>query len=177
MRLPEPVDAAALLSRAREEGIAYLPGSYFAVSRQADPDGIGDFGTDRGERVGDCGAQAGSCAGDGTVLLSNGERRMAKHPYCPLSNCPRSFVPRLAQACAETGSGSSQARNWMLSTREPGISQPGGNAAGVRGIGRAGARRSRFRPAALVRPGEGPSQGKNLKVPLNAFYFFGFRLH
>ena len=39
MRLPEPVDAAALLSRAREEGIAYLPGSYFAVSRQATANG------------------------------------------------------------------------------------------------------------------------------------------
>jgi 2-aminoadipate transaminase len=34
VRLPEPVDAADLLPRAREEGIAYLPGRYFAVSRQ-----------------------------------------------------------------------------------------------------------------------------------------------
>ena len=33
VRLPEPVDAAELLPRAREEGIAYLPGSYFSVSR------------------------------------------------------------------------------------------------------------------------------------------------
>jgi 2-aminoadipate transaminase len=33
VRLPEPVDAADLLPRAREEGIAYLPGSYFAVGR------------------------------------------------------------------------------------------------------------------------------------------------
>ena len=34
VRLPEPLDAAQLLPRAREEGVAYLPGRYFAVSRQ-----------------------------------------------------------------------------------------------------------------------------------------------
>jgi len=34
VRLPEPVDAGELLPRAREEGIAYLPGRYFAVARQ-----------------------------------------------------------------------------------------------------------------------------------------------
>ncbi len=34
VRLPDPVDAAELLPRAREEGIAYLPGRYFAVARQ-----------------------------------------------------------------------------------------------------------------------------------------------
>ena len=34
VRLPEPLDAAELLPRAREEGVAYLPGRYFAVSRQ-----------------------------------------------------------------------------------------------------------------------------------------------
>ncbi len=33
VRLPEPVDAAELLPRAREEGIAYLPGRYFSVTR------------------------------------------------------------------------------------------------------------------------------------------------
>jgi len=34
VRLPEPLDAAELLSRAQKEGVAYLPGRYFAVSRQ-----------------------------------------------------------------------------------------------------------------------------------------------
>jgi 2-aminoadipate transaminase len=34
VRLPDPLDAAQLLPRAREEGVAYLPGRYFAVSRQ-----------------------------------------------------------------------------------------------------------------------------------------------
>jgi 2-aminoadipate transaminase len=34
VRLPEPLDAAQLLSRAQKEGVAYLPGRYFAVSRQ-----------------------------------------------------------------------------------------------------------------------------------------------
>jgi 2-aminoadipate transaminase len=33
VRLPEPLDAAALLSRARSEGVAYSPGRFFAVSR------------------------------------------------------------------------------------------------------------------------------------------------
>jgi 2-aminoadipate transaminase len=33
VRLPEPLDAAELLPRAREEGVAYLPGKYFTVSR------------------------------------------------------------------------------------------------------------------------------------------------
>ena len=33
LRLPEPLDAAALLPRARSEGVAYLPGHYFTVSR------------------------------------------------------------------------------------------------------------------------------------------------
>jgi DNA-binding transcriptional MocR family regulator len=32
VELPEPLDAAELLSRAREEGVAYLPGKYFTVS-------------------------------------------------------------------------------------------------------------------------------------------------
>lgn len=34
VRLPEPLDASELLSRAQKEGVAYLPGRYFAVSRQ-----------------------------------------------------------------------------------------------------------------------------------------------
>ncbi len=34
VRLAEPLDAAQLLTRARKEGVAYLPGRYFAVSRQ-----------------------------------------------------------------------------------------------------------------------------------------------
>jgi 2-aminoadipate transaminase len=34
VRLPEPLDAAELLPRAQKEGVAYLPGRYFAVSRQ-----------------------------------------------------------------------------------------------------------------------------------------------
>jgi 2-aminoadipate transaminase len=34
VRLPEPLDAAQLLARAQKEGVAYLPGRYFAVSRQ-----------------------------------------------------------------------------------------------------------------------------------------------
>jgi 2-aminoadipate transaminase len=33
VRLPEPLDAGELLPRARKEGVAYLPGRYFAVSR------------------------------------------------------------------------------------------------------------------------------------------------
>jgi 2-aminoadipate transaminase len=33
LRLPEPLDAADLLPRARKEGVAYLPGKYFTVSR------------------------------------------------------------------------------------------------------------------------------------------------
>jgi len=33
VRLPEPLDAAELLPRAQKEGVAYLPGRYFAVSR------------------------------------------------------------------------------------------------------------------------------------------------
>jgi 2-aminoadipate transaminase len=34
VRLPEPLDAAQLLPRAQKQGVAYLPGRYFAVSRQ-----------------------------------------------------------------------------------------------------------------------------------------------
>jgi 2-aminoadipate transaminase len=33
LRLPEPLDAGELLPRAQKEGVAYLPGRYFAVSR------------------------------------------------------------------------------------------------------------------------------------------------
>jgi 2-aminoadipate transaminase len=33
VRLPEPVDAGELLPRAQKEGVAYIPGRYFAVSR------------------------------------------------------------------------------------------------------------------------------------------------
>ena len=33
VRLPEPLDAGELLARARKEGVAYVPGRYFAVSR------------------------------------------------------------------------------------------------------------------------------------------------
>jgi len=33
IRLPEPLDAAELLPRAEREGVTYLPGKYFAVSR------------------------------------------------------------------------------------------------------------------------------------------------
>jgi len=33
LRLPEPLDAGDLLPRARKEGVAYMPGRYFAVSR------------------------------------------------------------------------------------------------------------------------------------------------
>jgi 2-aminoadipate transaminase len=33
VRLPEPLDAAELLPRAQKEGVAYLPGRYFSVSR------------------------------------------------------------------------------------------------------------------------------------------------
>ncbi len=33
VRLPEPLDASELLARAHKEGVAYLPGRYFAVSR------------------------------------------------------------------------------------------------------------------------------------------------
>jgi 2-aminoadipate transaminase len=34
VRLPEPLDAGELLSRAQKEGVAYLPARYFTVSRQ-----------------------------------------------------------------------------------------------------------------------------------------------
>ena len=33
VRLPEPLDAGTLLAKAQREGVAYLPGRYFAVSR------------------------------------------------------------------------------------------------------------------------------------------------
>ena len=33
VRLPDPLDAGELLPRAQEQGVAYLPGRYFAVSR------------------------------------------------------------------------------------------------------------------------------------------------
>ena len=33
VRLPESIDASGLLERARQEGVSYLPGKYFAVSR------------------------------------------------------------------------------------------------------------------------------------------------
>jgi 2-aminoadipate transaminase len=33
VRLPKPLDASELLPRAHKEGVAYLPGRYFAVSR------------------------------------------------------------------------------------------------------------------------------------------------
>jgi 2-aminoadipate transaminase len=32
VRLPEPLDTMGLLERARQEGVSYLPGRYFAVS-------------------------------------------------------------------------------------------------------------------------------------------------
>jgi len=35
VRLPEPLDAGELLPRARKEGVAYMPGRYFAVSHPA----------------------------------------------------------------------------------------------------------------------------------------------
>jgi 2-aminoadipate transaminase len=33
VRLPQPLDSDDLLPRAQREGVAYLPGKYFAVSR------------------------------------------------------------------------------------------------------------------------------------------------
>jgi 2-aminoadipate transaminase len=33
VRLPDPLDAGELLARAQREGVAYMPGRYFAVSR------------------------------------------------------------------------------------------------------------------------------------------------
>ena len=33
VRLPEPLDAGDLLARAQREGVAYLPGKFFAVQR------------------------------------------------------------------------------------------------------------------------------------------------
>jgi len=39
VRLPEPLDAAELLPRAQREGVTYLPGRYFTVSRP-DPGGL-----------------------------------------------------------------------------------------------------------------------------------------
>jgi 2-aminoadipate transaminase len=34
VRLPAPLDAGDLLTRAQQEGVAYLPGRYFEVSRR-----------------------------------------------------------------------------------------------------------------------------------------------
>ena len=39
VRLPEPLDAGELLPRAEREGVSYLPGRYFAVSRP-EPSGL-----------------------------------------------------------------------------------------------------------------------------------------
>ncbi|MDP2998141.1 MAG: aminotransferase class I/II-fold pyridoxal phosphate-dependent enzyme, partial [Bryobacterales bacterium] len=39
VRLPEPLDAGELLPRAQREGVTYLPGRYFAVSRH-EPGGL-----------------------------------------------------------------------------------------------------------------------------------------
>jgi 2-aminoadipate transaminase len=39
VRLPEPLDAGEMLPRAQEEGVAYVPGRYFAVSR-IEPGGL-----------------------------------------------------------------------------------------------------------------------------------------
>jgi 2-aminoadipate transaminase len=39
VRLPEPLDAAEMLPRAQRDGVTYLPGRYFTVSR-ADPGGL-----------------------------------------------------------------------------------------------------------------------------------------
>ena len=33
VRLPDPLDAGELLTRAQREGVTYMPGRYFAVSR------------------------------------------------------------------------------------------------------------------------------------------------
>jgi 2-aminoadipate transaminase len=33
VRLPEPLDAGAMAARAEHEGVSFLPGHYFAVSR------------------------------------------------------------------------------------------------------------------------------------------------
>jgi 2-aminoadipate transaminase len=33
VRLPAPLDAGGLLPRAHREGVSYLPGNYFAISR------------------------------------------------------------------------------------------------------------------------------------------------
>jgi DNA-binding transcriptional MocR family regulator len=39
LRLPEPLDAGEMLPRAQREGVTYLPGRYFAVTRH-DPGGL-----------------------------------------------------------------------------------------------------------------------------------------
>jgi 2-aminoadipate transaminase len=39
VRLPEPLDAGDLLPRAQREGVSYLPGKYFEVSRR-EPGGL-----------------------------------------------------------------------------------------------------------------------------------------
>ena len=43
VRLGEPLDAAQLLARAQKEGVAYLPGRYFEVSRQDAGDATAEF--------------------------------------------------------------------------------------------------------------------------------------
>ena len=68
VRLPEPLDAGELLARAQREGVTYLPGRYFAVSRLdpgalrlsfagldagGDPGGACDFGTNDSGRTGE----------------------------------------------------------------------------------------------------------------------------
>ena len=67
VRLPAPLDAGELLQRARKEGVAFLPGRYFAVARPRagraavefrgpcpgeDPGRAGGVGTDSGGAVG-----------------------------------------------------------------------------------------------------------------------------
>ncbi len=84
VRLPEPLDAAQLLPRAQKEGVAYLPGRYFAVARQEPgalrlsfaglrPEeirrGVSRSGTGCGGGDGGGGRELGAGAGDGVRIF------------------------------------------------------------------------------------------------------------
>ena len=75
VRLPEPLDAGELLPRAQKEGVAYLPGRYFAVSR-LDP-----------------GALRLSFAGLEPEQIRNGIAILGRIVADEISNASRSFEP------------------------------------------------------------------------------------
>jgi 2-aminoadipate transaminase len=75
VRLPDPLDAAELLPRTQKEGVAYLPGRYFAVSRQ------------------DAGALRLSFAGLPPDQIRSGLAVLGRIFAAELENASRSFEP------------------------------------------------------------------------------------